>query len=236
MNASRTIGLSALLLAFGMLGLAQAQTPPAQQKAPPAGGEEKSINHQTCFCVISKDNLQGQQHQSGACLDLTGTVNLSWSGLTPSFHNRETACSTACTSAAAPSSGSAAIAACACQGGAPNGMHINAYRAVGNTGQYDSAQQIGIIKRVAAVTQTKCPAGWASNTTNVDGGVTTDGKCKKLWGHIIPPPPAPPNGTPVGTGNPPYGFTWGNDIYAWGTTANGGAAVTTVVTPASCGF
>jgi hypothetical protein len=38
--------------------------------------------------------------------------------------------------------------------------------------------------------------------------------------------------TPIGT----YGFTWGSAVYAWGTQANGGAAVSTVIKPAACSF
>lgn len=74
-----------------------------------------------------------------------------------------------------------------------------------------------------------CPKGWLSNdysgtgTVNVDGGATnhTTTACKKMaCGPLGIRPPAP-NGTPIGT----WGFTWGDEIWAYGTTANGGAAV-----------
>jgi hypothetical protein len=44
--------------------------------------------------------------------------------------------------------------------------------------------------------------------------------------------PLPANGTPIGT----YGFTWGGQVYAWGTPANGGAAVTITVSQGVCSF
>jgi hypothetical protein len=124
-----------------------------------------------------------------------------------------------------------AVAACACANGAPNGTNINAYRAVG-TGKYAAAAPIITpLHRTNAVTQTKCPAGWFANMTNVDGGVTADGKCKKPSGPLgVLPVPA--NGTALGT----YGFSWGNEVYAWGTQANGGAAVTTTIAAATCGL
>lgn len=67
--------------------------------------------------------------------------------------------------------------------------------------------------------------------TNVPGGFTADGKCKRLSGQIsITPLPA--NGTQIGA----YGFAWGNQVYAWGTQANSGAAVLAPITPAVCSF
>jgi hypothetical protein len=93
------------------------------------------------------------------------------------------------------------------------------------------ATRIGVLTDTPAVTEIKCPGTWLANMTNVPGGVTADGKCKKLSGPIsITPLPA--NGTPIGT----YGFTWGGQVYAWGTPANGGAAVTITVSPGVCSF
>jgi hypothetical protein len=65
-----------------------------------------------------------------------------------------------------------------------------------------------------------CPQGWSSNTNQQVGGVTTDGKCKKVacTPNTISPYPAP-NGTPIGS----WGFSWDNGFVAWGTVANGGA-------------
>lgn len=76
-------------------------------------------------------------------------------------------------------------------------------------------------KAEAQVAHCKCPKGWLSNMTNVNGGPTPDGKCKKLACANISVAPLPPNGTPVGT----WGFTWGNGLWAWGNAANGGAAI-----------
>jgi len=71
-----------------------------------------------------------------------------------------------------------------------------------------------------------CPQGWAANQTNVDGGVTADGKCKKaVAGCNLPNPPA--NGTQIGS----WGFTWGNAVIAMGSAQNGGAAVASCPKP-----
>jgi hypothetical protein len=79
------------------------------------------------------------------------------------------------------------------------------------------------------VTTCKCPTGWTCNgcSPQVDGGWTSDGKCKKVacQGNTIPP--YPPNGTPIGS----WGFTWGNAFIAWGTSANGGAPGNCVTSP-----
>jgi hypothetical protein len=63
-----------------------------------------------------------------------------------------------------------------------------------------------------------CPPGWLDNTTNVDGGGTRDGKCKKkvgIWDASM---------FPTGLLGR-WGFTVGNELWAWGTIANGGANI-----------
>ncbi len=65
-----------------------------------------------------------------------------------------------------------------------------------------------------------CPKGWLASSTNEDGGVSADGKCKKLVCAPIAVLP-PPNGTSIGN----WGFTWGNEIWVWGTKENGGAPI-----------
>lgn len=67
----------------------------------------------------------------------------------------------------------------------------------------------------------KCPTDWTCNgcSPQVAGGITTDGKCKKVACQANTITPYPPDGTPIGT----WGFSWGNAFIAWGTTANGGA-------------
>jgi hypothetical protein len=252
------IAILAMALTGGPLAALHAQTPPAQAPAArpaakieapaaqPAGkessaGEEKKFTvgggSQTCFCKISSDNLQGANNATHVCNDLTSNVGVHYNaGQTPLAQDkREADCSTKCSTAAAqyaqPGPLKQAVAACACGNGAPNGANIYAWSAVG-TGPYKtSAPIIAPLHRTAAVVQTKCPAGWLANMTNVDGGVTADGKCKKYSGPLGVTP-VPPNGTALGT----YGFSWGNGVYAWGTTANGGAAVTTTISAATCGL
>lgn len=70
----------------------------------------------------------------------------------------------------------------------------------------------------------KCPSGWLSNTTNVPGGITTDGRCKLE--HIIQSitpslNPPPPNGTPIGN----WGFYWNNALVEYGTPTSTGPGV-----------
>ena len=74
-----------------------------------------------------------------------------------------------------------------------------------------------------AVTKT-CPAGWLANQTNVDGGVTADGVCKKAVAGCSLPAPLPANGTQIGSSGS-YGFTWGNSVNVFGNAGNGGAAI-----------
>jgi hypothetical protein len=113
---------------------------------------------------------------------------------------------------------------------------VNAYSIVGavdrKTNACDSDRSIGKITCTVTPQVCKCPAGWTCNgcSPQVDGGITTDGRCKKLACQPNQVTPYPPNGMPVGTPNPPYGtsstswgFSWGNAFYAWGNAANGGA-------------
>jgi len=107
-----------------------------------------------------------------------------------------------------------------CQLKKVKGHHrVSAYWAVG-TGHYKVAQSIEFDCTGGDTTCT-CPKGWTCNgcSPQVDGGVTSDGKCKRVacQGNTIPP--YPPDGTPIGS----WGFSWGNAFIAWGTSANGGA-------------
>lgn len=125
------------------------------------------------------------------------------------------------------------IADCGCAQGIKTNTPINAYSAVG-IGNYKYCASIGTLINTPAVTQIscKCPSGWLANQTNIDGGITADGKCKKQVCGPFNTNTLPPNGTAVGT----WGFTWGNGLWAWGTAANGGAAIctTVVVAPKVC--
>lgn len=190
----------------------------------------------TCYCKITYTNLTGLTSASGVCQDLTGTVNKSYSGLDQQSDANQTDCNTRCTGAASSYTGSQAIAACACAAGVVSGTAVRAWSAVGMK-EYKTSQQIGVLKNTPKVTKTvwTCPAGWLANNTNVNGGVTWGATgCKKLACRPNTITPLPDNGTLIGT----WGFTWGNECYAFGSTANGGAAtsVTTVVSPAVCSF
>lgn len=185
----------------------------------------------TCFCKISYDDLTNKTSATGVCLDLTSVVAHSYGGLFPQSDQNQTDCTTRCTNAAASYTGSSGIASCACGAGVSNGTVVRAWSAVG-TKEYKSAHQIGVVNRVPAQTEARCPTGWWSATTNVDGGVTPDGRCKKVSAQPMTVTPLPPNGTAVGS----YGFTWGNAVWAWGTQENGGAAVIRIISPATCSF
>lgn len=202
----------------------------------PEGATTFEINGTaTCFCVVSYNDLTGQTGRSGVCMDLTATVNKTYNGLLPMKDENRKDCQKRCSDAAynlTPAQ-KQAIADCACAAGVASGTAIRAYGAVG-TKEYQSDQALGILVNTPAVSQTtcKCPAGWMSNTTNIDGGVTGDGHCKKIVCQPISITPFPANGTQLGN----WGFAWGNALYAWGTAANGGAATcTTVITqPKQC--
>lgn len=189
----------------------------------------------TCFCKISKDNLAGHTSSSGVCQDLTSQIGKTYSGVYQQHQDNQIDCNDRCKQAVMPLIHSQSVANACCAIGAPSGAAIYAYSAVGTKVYWlvppDGSLPIGNLTNSPAVTQAKCPAGWLANMTNVNGGVTADGKCKKFSGPIsITPLPA--NGTQIGT----YGFTWGNQVWAWGTQANGGAAVITTITPAVCSF
>ncbi len=202
-------------------------------------GSENAMADANCWCRISINDLTGQSSSSGLIDGKYGSpVGSSFTGVFQQSDANQRTCGTRCSDKAATEN-SAAIAASACAMGAPNGRVIRAYAAVG-TRKYDAARTFGTIQRAnavyncpqggslqglecvatASITQT-CPAGWAANATNVDGGVTADGRCKKAVSGCNLPNPAPANGTNIGT----YGFTWGNSVVVWGTSANGGAAV-----------
>jgi hypothetical protein len=83
----------------------------------------------------------------------------------------------------------------------------------------------GCYELVQTVPECKCPAGWLSNTSNKDGDITTDGKCKKMICGPLNIKPAPKNGTQV-DGN--LGFFWDNNLYWYGTKENGGFPVCTL--------
>lgn len=175
----------------------------------------------TCFCKVSYDNLSGEKNATGVCLDLTGVVNKQYCGWNRQSLTNQQDCSQRCTNAvsALTAAQKQAVADCMCSNGKPTGARATAYSAVG-TKEYNSAAPLGTLTNSPAIIQTTCtcPQGWLSNTNNQNGGITTDGKCKKaVCGPIVGCDPLP-NGTPIGN----WGFTWDNWIYTWGTPTNGG--------------
>jgi hypothetical protein len=87
------------------------------------------------------------------------------------------------------------------------------------------------------VLECHCPPTWLSNdftgvgTANVLGGLTnnTPTGCKKKMCDVTCAP-TPASTIPIGT----WGFLWGNEIWAYGTTCNGGAAICHSVPCSSC--
>lgn len=127
------------------------------------------------------------------------------------------------------------IADCLCAKGEPNGYGVHVYGSVGTETSYGDCGVVATLINKPAVTKTTCtcPHGWLANQTNVDGGVTADGKCKR---HVCGPFSTnnlPPNDFQIGT----WGFIWGDGIWEWGNTINGGAPTdchTIVISPAVC--
>jgi hypothetical protein len=100
---------------------------------------------------------------------------------------------------------------------------------VRNSGSYTGLLVQGCMELVQLVPECRCPDGWVSNTNQKDGGIVTgsDG-CKKqvcVFDKALIPPK---NGTVIGSESNPWGFTWGNGFYVWGTAANGGAPICTL--------
>lgn len=184
-----------------------------------------------CWCLLSCANLSNNKTASMVVKDYGQLAT--YTGLNQQSDKNQTACNTLCTDKAAPDTGSQSIAAAACSLGCPSGSTVRAWSKVG-TREYKSSQYIGTLTNTPAVVKYKCPPGWTCNgcSPQVDGGFTSDGKCKKVACHANTISPFPPDGTQIGT----WGFSWGNAFHAWGTTANGGAPATIVVSPAQCHF
>lgn len=71
-----------------------------------------------------------------------------------------------------------------------------------------------------------CPSGWISNTSQQDGGVTTDSRCKKMVCQPIKITPLPPDGTALNSKGElgSWGFVSGTLLFAWGSRENGGGS------------
>ena len=173
----------------------------------------------TCFCKISCGSLTGQTSATNVVLDLTGTADMTFTGLFQQNENKQQQCEARCEEVAGPYTNNPSLLPALCAQCPSGTTTINAYSAVG-TKKYRHAHLIGTLINTPPTTTCTCPPGWLSNTTNVSGGVVaSDGRCKQSVGQISITP-LPENGTPVGS----WGFTWGNALYAWGTNANGGEA------------
>ena len=182
-----------------------------------------------CFCQIACQDNTGHRGGSvnGQIHDL-GVLGSAFTGPFQQSDANQTKCNTRCTDAAAAIA-KAQVQQWACQGGCPEGSTVRAWSKVG-TKEWKSAQGYGVVHRTPEISTCKCPSGWLANQTNVDGGITADGKCKKdACGNSSVSPP-PPNGTAIGN----WGFTWGSGFVAWGTPANGGAAACKVTAGATC--
>lgn len=185
----------------------------------------------TCFCVISKDDLNGHKSRSGVCQALDSNVNWSYSGATPQKEANQHDCDVnRCAPTANGFVGLQSVATACCAIGATNGTIIRAYSAVGNK-DYRPSKVIGTLVRTPGIVNHKCPVGWLSHPLEQDGGVTPSGKCKKLSATLTVMP-LPPDNTALGT----YGYTLSNKVWAWGTQANGGAAVTVTSVQPTCHF
>ena len=186
----------------------------------------------TCFCVLSTDNIEGRGTPLGFHIEQTGEVNTSYTGVYQQHEDNQVDCARRCRTQIETYKGSANSAAPFCAVGFKTGQGLAAYSKVG-TRNYrkstDSRQtpdfMILLLENVPqehSVTYT-CPATWISNSSGIPGGQTADGRCKKLAGKISPEPSAPTN---IGE----WGFTWGNEVWAYGSAANGGAPTSVVFT------
>ena len=154
----------------------------------------------------------------------------------------EAKCATLCKQQASGLHLNQARADYACSQGVANGTWINAISKAGAIATSGIDGTIGRLQNAAAVYSCPqggsvsgancvfpavaliktCPAGWLA-PTNVNGGVTADGKCKKAVAGCSLPAPLPANGSQIGTSG--YGFTWENSVVVFGNAGNGGAAL-----------
>jgi hypothetical protein len=202
---------AALSFSAGLLAPGRSQvSQPKMNAAPPS----------QCICYISANNISNQPTPAGALYALFNS------------NENQAQCQSHCASAPSqPSLQATADALCTSTVNAPNGATIRTYYRFGS-GTFQLATVVGVLTNTPFIpsTQWKCPATWNSNTSNQLGGITTDQRCKKLVGSIAGVP-APANGTQLGA----WGFTWENGVWAYGTSANGGAAFHPS-TPAQCHF
>jgi hypothetical protein len=212
MNNSKSVNRTGWVLTVTFVALLLGWTSPAVAALPCS----ESFNGPRCWCKISVGCTGYVVKDFGAICKYRDIAT-----------GKKADCAERC-SKAAQKYGTAAVqasGAAICSNKGAGTWDVFAYSVVGakdvKNNACDPDQNFGSVKCTGIPRVCKCPSGWACNgcSPQVDGGITSDGKCKKLAcaPNTITPPPA--NGTPIGS----WGFSWDGAFYAWGTTANGGA-------------
>ena len=198
----------------------------------------EALAKKNCWCHWKAGSKNGTEIHGYGSLKEWSDITIKEGGMLV-----EKWCANECSKKASPDIGKQFLADSACSKGVANGTIVAAFSKVGANGNNDmDAANKPLIntaavykcegpghvltgsncKHVVAISK-KCPAGWAANQTNQDGGETADGLCKKAVQGCVLPPPLPANGTQIGTSG--YGFTWGNAVVVFGNAGNGGAAI-----------
>lgn len=208
--------LSTVILGVILMSLRAGTSP----LLPKGGASPVTAN---CFCQASIDNLTGKTSPFGVFKDFTDEVNTSYGGWFQQSEENQADCKQLCKTAA-EAVGRDGLVKAACAANVPtwppNYMAtVGVFSRVG-VRPFRLAVSFGdfIYKPTIMKSVCVCPAGWWSNTSNKLADVTTDGKCKKVGGHFSIAP-FPPDGTLIGS----WGATFGNELWVFGTPANGGA-------------
>jgi hypothetical protein len=191
-----------------------------------------ALADRTCFC----DAVMSGLNMNDSVYSLTSEANLTFpgalGGLSPAADGD---CRKRCNAVFSNKLGN--IAQSACNQNRANNSSIYPVYWIGTGGKNGAAGGSTLTNTPSGPKfEQKCPTsppGWMSNTSNVPGGITADGRCKKEYAiqnfTIVP---KPPDGTPIGT----WGFYWGNSVVAYGNAQNGGASINvqTGTNPAVC--
>jgi hypothetical protein len=199
----------------------------------------KAAAEATCFCVLSTDNIEGRGTTLGFNVDLTSRVNQSYSGIGQQSEANQAQCASLCRAQTLNYVNEPGSGAPFCAAHFPNGTQMGSYSKVGTRNYRAASDTTKTPTRLNVIlfshpffnlTTYTCPPTWYG-AGNILGGVTPDGRCKKLAGYLsISPPPA--NGTQLGN----WGFSWGNEMWAYSSPSNGGAptAQTTTMGTGEC--
>jgi hypothetical protein len=189
------------------------------------GASSEARADATCFCVLSTDNISGRGTPLGFHVDLTSQVNTSYSGIWQQHEVNQVHCAKICRAQVVAHTSNPSNAAPFCAANFEYGRALGGFSKVGTKDYRPAADSTKSPSHFIAYllhipqwfykTYT-CPPTWLSNVTNVAGGQSSDGRCKKLAGTLTISPP--PNGTQLGS----WGFSWLNQMWAYGTAANGG--------------